>query len=147
MRRLDLYEYVPPSTVVWWKGWSTTIRDLELNGWDLQVVENRFAKRIELRIRDTKNKLIGTTYITDESYKTSVNGVSECYPLTIKDVGMEYNGRNGKAPRTITERVYTKDDVPELLGLVNDLLSESRKKLIKDKVLPTAEVVYLRKGA
>lgn len=132
-----------PEIRITWRGWSTTIDELRICGWEIYTTFNSASKRYRLQLRNPFTRLIGTIYVPQDVWRDTVEGKRISFSVTLDDMYADHSKRSGQVPKAYAAEQYSVEDVPALLELVNILLEPSREKMIKESVLPEAEIISI----
>lgn len=133
-----------PLGKIYWMGWEAHFQTIRYY-WNVSITYNHYAQRYRVQIRNPDSHLIGVIKIPENVWNTAIYNKTKL-EIGLDQIYLEYNGKTKrKAPRQKVLEPYTIDDVPMLLELVNILLEPSRKKLIDNTKLSTADILYLEK--
>lgn len=119
-----------------WAGFKTDTDALGFNGWLTKCLYSPFKKKYLLKFVHFEHRM---TFAVEFSSIDELNGKE--FELAFMSVG----GIGNRRPKQNHIHELNVKDIPVLLEIVVALQRTARKKMIKQMILPQAEILFLKK--
>ena len=136
---LNMASIAKPCLVIRWRGWETSLSDLIKQNWGVRLTYNRLAKRYRIQLRNPANRLIGTLKIPQDKWEAAIAD-KKALQVELKDMYIEKK-RHVSPLMKFADYEMSKEDIPQLLEIINSLLKDDRQKMVDNYELTEAEII------